>query len=306
MHLTTARLARRAALGAVCAATLVAAVVVPSLAASAKAPSRALHLRPVVAGSGYLALGDSVTFGYRESDTTPPPDYNAAAGFVGYPQYVGAAVGLHVTNPACSGETSGSLIDAAARSNGCEHTASGGPGYRSADPLHVHYSGSQLAFAIRFLKTHPDTRLVSLMIGANDAFICEATTSDRCVREFPALLSSIEHNVTTILTAIRSRAGYHGQIVILNYYTGDYSTAAGTTAVKGLNFAQDTAARPFGVEIANGYGAFRLASVHSGNNACTAGLLTMLTGAKKGTCGVHPSVAGQTVLAQAVDEAIKK
>jgi lysophospholipase L1-like esterase len=307
MHMT-ARLARRAALVVVCAGTMVTGLVVPGLSSSATTLSRSaptgLDLRPVVAGSGYLALGDSVTFGYREPDTTPPPNYKVASSFVGYPEDLGAALGLHVTNPACSGETSGSFIHANAQSNGCEHSFNGGPGYRSAFPLHVAYTGSQLAFAVKFLKTHPDTRLVSLMIGANDAFVCEETTSDACATEFPAVVASIEKNVTTILQAIRK--SYSGQIVILNYYTGDYSTPAATAASRGLNFAQDTAAKPFGVEIANGYGAFRIASTHSGDNACTAGLLTQLNGAKTGTCGVHPSVAGQSVLAQAVAEAVKK
>jgi lysophospholipase L1-like esterase len=278
---------------------------IPSYA-SPRPATAGLDRRPVVAGSGYLALGDSVTFGYREPDTTPPPDYLVASDFVGYPEDVGAALGLKVTNAACAGETSGSLINVHARSNGCEHTASGGAGYRSVFPLHVKYSGSQLAFAVKFLKSHPDTRLVSLMIGANDAFICEATTKDECVSEFPALLASIEKNVATILRAVRSDAGYKGQIVILNYYSTDYTSAVGDAASQALDAAQDSAAKPFGVEIANGYGAFRLASTHSGDKPCTAGLLTQLTGAATGTCGVHPSVAGQAVLALAVEEAITK
>jgi hypothetical protein len=125
MHLTMSRLGRRAALDAVCVATLVAAVVTPDLSSAASPPpsSAGLDLRPVVAGSGYLALGDSVSFGFREADTAPPPDYHRAATFVGYPEDVGAALGLRVTNAACPGETSASLIRADARSNGCEHLA---------------------------------------------------------------------------------------------------------------------------------------------------------------------------------------
>jgi lysophospholipase L1-like esterase len=302
-----ARWAPRAALVTVCAGTLVTAVVGSGLSSSASARTGAAPDRPpVVAGSGYLALGDSVTFGYREADTTPRPNYLKASTFVGYPEDVGAALGLKVTNPACPGETSGSLIDAAAQSNSCEHSATGGPGYRTAFPLHVAYGGSQLAFAVKFLKTHPDTRLVSLMIGANDGFICAAETKDKCVTEFPTVLASVAKNVTTILTAIRTGAGYTGQIVILNYYATDYTSGAGTAASKALNAAQDAAAKPFGVEIADGYKAFLVASVASGDKPCKAGLLTQLNGKKTGTCGVHPSVAGQSVLAQAVDEAIKK
>ena len=35
-------------------------------------------------------------------------------------------------------------------------------------PLHVKYSGSQLDYAVSYLKTHKKVRLVSLMVGAND------------------------------------------------------------------------------------------------------------------------------------------
>src|SRR5438270_138910 len=66
---------------------------------------------PVVPGSQYLALGDSVTFGYEEAGVVPPPDYHNAASFVNYPQLVGRALHLKVANAACSGETSSSLIN---------------------------------------------------------------------------------------------------------------------------------------------------------------------------------------------------
>ena len=301
MHLTKSRLAT---LVAVCALSL-AAVVVPDVPSGA-APQAPAAARPVVAGSVYLALGDSVAFGYREPDTTPPPNYHQAATFVGYPEDVGAALGLKVTSAACPGETSASFINVNARSNGCEHTASGGIGYRTVYPLHVSYSGSQLGFAVKFLKAHPGTRLVSLMIGANDAFICVAQTKDGCARELRGVVAAIEKHVTTILKAIRDDAGYRGQLVILNYYSTDAANPTDNEGSQALNEAQDSAAQPFGVEIANGYGAFRVASAGSGGNTCKAGLLTQLTGPAKGTCGVHPSVAGQSLLALAVEKAIKK
>ncbi|MGP0049464.1 MAG: hypothetical protein ACLPZR_11545 [Solirubrobacteraceae bacterium] len=48
--------------------------------------------------------------------------------------------------------------------------------------------------------------------------------------------------------------------------------------------------------LADAYRTFALASARSGNDTCTAGLLTQLGSA--GTCGVHPSYAGQALLAQ--------
>ena len=53
-------------------------------------------------------------------------------------------------------------------------------GYRPKYPLHVKYSGSQLDYAVSYLKKHTNVRLVSLMIGANDFFACEAATADHC------------------------------------------------------------------------------------------------------------------------------
>ncbi len=56
----------------------------------------------------------------------------------------------------------------------------GNVGYRTQFPLHVKYSGSQLAYAVSYLKKHQKVRLVSLMIGANDYFVCQETTADQC------------------------------------------------------------------------------------------------------------------------------
>lgn len=250
----------------------------------------------------YLALGDSVTFGYRESNTTPPPDYYIASTFHGYPQFVGQTLGYSVANAACPGETSASLIVEEVQSNGCENSPGGGPGYRTAYPLHVKYGGTQLQYAVAYLKSHPDTQVVSLMIGANDAFLCEETTADHCASELSAVLTQIKDNVSVILSTIRADAGYQGKIVILDYYSLDYANPLDTAESLALDHALNSGAKPFDVVVANGFGAFKTASASSGGDPCQAGLLTQLN---SGGCGVHPSLAGQTVLAKAVEQAIK-
>lgn len=251
----------------------------------------------------YLALGDSVTFGYRESNTTPPPNYLNASSFIGYPKDVGLALGLSVANAACPGETSLSLIKRGVPSNGCENVPGGGPGYRSAFPLHVSYKGTQLAYADSYLKAHRQTQLVSLMIGANDAFLCQETTSDSCATELPTVLKQISTDVAAILKSIRTTEHFKGQIVIVNYYSLNYSNATDNTGSMALNATVDKAAKPFKVQIADGYGVFKAAAVQSGGDSCKAGLLTQLTSTG---CGVHPSIAGQALLALAVEEAAKK
>ena len=260
---------------------------------------------PVKAGSSYLALGDSVTFGYEESNVVPAPNYKDASSFLGYPELLGQELHLNVANASCPGETSTSLINPSGPSNGCE-SSPGAPnvGYRLAYPLHVKYKGSQLAYAVSYLKSHKNVRLVSLMIGANDLFRCQSTTKDGCTSasEEKAVFSTISQNVHHILSAIRNKGHYGGQLAIVNYYSLDYTSSFITGIVTTLNQTVDSAAKSFHVTIANGFAEFKAASLHSGSNPCTAGLLTQLS---TGKCGVHPSYAGQSLLAQAVEKAIK-
>ncbi len=290
----------RAALSALAAAALLVAGVAPAAAASSTA--RPLALTP---GSAYLALGDSVTFGYQEPSVVPAPNYKNAASFLGYPEHIGLAFPhVAIVNAACSGETAASFIKTTAVSNGCENTVGKPGGYRTTYPLHVHYTGSQLAFAVHYLRTHHNVRLVSLMIGANDAFVCRETTADGCtsLNELHATVVSIERHVHTILHAIRVTAGYTGQIVIVNYYSLSYASVNIEAQSNMLNQAQDTAARPFGVEIANGFGEWRTATREFEGNPCLAGLITQWN---KTSCGIHPSYAGQALLAEAVLRAVR-
>lgn len=265
---------------------------------AAAGPAGAATVPP---GSRYLALGDSVAFGYREAANLPTPDYPDAASFVGYPEDVAAELGLRVANASCPGETSASLIDESAPSNGCESSPTGGPGYRTAYPLHVAYPHAQLSYATSYLRRHPDTALVSLMIGANDGFLCQRTTPDGCASELPALLATIGHNVAKILARLRGSAHYTGRIVIVDYYSLDYSDPTSNAFSQALNSAMNNAAAPYGVVVADGYGTFQQAAAQAGGDSCAAGLLTTLT---TGGCGVHPSVAGQELLAGAIERAL--
>ncbi len=272
---------------------------------SARAAATAAAAPPVTPGSTYLALGDSVTFGFEEAQVVPAPDYHDAASFVGYPEQLGSELHLKVVNLACPGETSASLIDPSAQSNGCEN-APGVPhkGYRTEYPLHVRYHGAQLADAVAYLRSHHDVRLVSLMIGANDYFVCTETTKDSCAAksELRAVVAEIGSNVRRILSAIRSTAHYDGQLAIVNYYSLNYAVPATNAESMLLNTTVDAAARPYHVVIANGFAALRTAARHFGGNTCDAGLLTEL--GKVGTCGIHPSYAGAALLAQSLEKVL--
>jgi hypothetical protein len=132
---------------------------------------------------------------------------------------------------AYAGETASSFVNRAAQSNGCENLPGGGKtGYRTLFPLDVGYRGSQLAFAVRYLRSHPNVRLVSLMIGANDGLLCREVTADHCASpaEQQGVLTRAASNVKRILSAVRDRAHYRGQIVIVNYYSINYASSAVT------------------------------------------------------------------------------
>lgn len=256
---------------------------------------------PVTAGSRYLALGDSVTFGYEEANTVPAPNYRDASSFVAYPERLGAEMHLIVANSACPGETSSGFIDPSAPSFGCENLPGLDAGYRTVFPLHVEYTGSQLAYAVSYLRKYRNVRLVSLMIGANDNFLCDQTPGTGCSGSAQrAMLSTLRANVHRILSAVR--ATYGGQLAIVNYYSIDYAATLVDSQTSAINHALDSAAKPFHVEIADGWGAMKAAARRFGGDTCTAGLLTRLS---TGGCGVHPSHAGQALLAQALRKVVR-
>ncbi|MBV9581294.1 MAG: SGNH/GDSL hydrolase family protein, partial [Chloroflexi bacterium] len=234
----------------------------------------------------YLALGDSVAFGYRGG--LPPQDYADPNAFVGYPQLLAQMLGLNLTNAACPGQTSGSFISTSAPDNGCN-------AYRAAFPLHTQYTGTQLAFAIAFLRAHPNTQLVTLGLGANDLFLLQdaCAGSTQCVEQgLPGLLRSLSHNLDTIDNGLRTAAGYHGRLVGVTYYATDYRNAAEVEAVGALDLAIATETLAHGGRVADGFVAFAIASRSSGGDVCAAGLLNRLP---TGVCDVHPSLKGHAV-----------
>ena len=81
----------------------------PATASVRAAPAAAsVRAAPRVSrGSWYLALGDSVTFGYQEPFVVPAPDYHRAASFRGYPEQLGTELHLRVANAACPGRDLG-------------------------------------------------------------------------------------------------------------------------------------------------------------------------------------------------------
>jgi lysophospholipase L1-like esterase len=255
------------------------------------------------ANGTYLALGDSVAFGYVPPDAVPAPNYVDAHSFVGYPEYLAQQLKERVSNASCPGETTASMLVAGAQSNGCENSLGSPAGYSTLYPLHVQYQGTQMDYARHYLAAHKHTRLITIDIGANDVFLCQETTSDHCTSsaELVGVANEIAANLASIFHELRVVAGYGGPIVALTYYSLSYSdpaTVAGTQFLDSVIAGVTTA---FGGIVADGFAAFQGPSLASGGDPCAAGLLIKLP---NGTCNIHPSPAGHRLLATAIATAI--
>jgi lysophospholipase L1-like esterase len=245
----------------------------------------------------YLALGDSVAFGFI---TQAGFEYGNPDNFIGYPEYTGRALRLNDTNAACPGETTGSFLSATAVDNGCRS-------FRSQAPLHVQYATTQSSFAVAFLASHRQTKLVTILLGANDVFVLENMCGGdpSCIANgLPQVLATISENMATILGEIRG-AGFKGIIVVENYYSLDYSDVAGTAGTQLLNEAVTAPAASFGAVVADVFTAFQTAAVSNpfaGGNTCKAALLNA-SPENQFICDVHPSQSGQQLIARAVEAA---
>lgn len=251
-----------------------------------------------------LALGDSVAFGYITEDGYA---YVNPDNFIGYPEHLSHLLHMDVVNAACPGEATGGFISPKGADNGCVP-------YKANFPLHVPYLGAptQLAFATTLLhREHREVRLVTLQLGANDGFLLEASCNNdpTCIGAgVPALLAKVATNLGTIIADLRA-SGYAGPVILVNYYSTDYSDPNATALVSALNGAIAQAAAASGSPVADLFTAFKNAAAPAGGKTCVAGLLNVdpansaLPGA---TCDVHPSQSGQRLIARTVAARFEK
>lgn len=242
-----------------------------------------------------LALGDSVVFGYITADG---PAYVNADNFLAYPELAGAALRLDVANASCPGETSGGLLSLTAPDNGCRP-------YRSRFPLHESYGATQLEYALAYLGRNRHTRLVTLSIGANDGFLLQAACAtqpnpQQCVLDaLPGALAAIFANVNAVLSSVRA-TGFKGTLMVVNYYSLDYSDPSQTGLSMALNQSLAGAAAANGAVVADAFTAFAQVAAAAGGKTCFTGLLNG-NPANQTQCDVHPSLTGQRLLAKTVE-----
>jgi len=242
-----------------------------------------------------LALGDSIAFGYN-----PFGNFTKQNNFVGYPETFKSE--MAVKNASCPGESSSSFLSASAPDFGCRS-------YKANYPLHVNYAGAatQMEYAVARLTGDDIDKptLVTLNISGNDIFLLQRSCASdpnpaQCFANgAPTLIGTVAHNVATILGNIRA-TGYQGRLVYMTLYATDYSNPSAVQFLLALNGTVANVARQFGAQIADGFTAFKTAA---GNlSPCAAGLL-IPTPTNPQLCDVHPTLEGQQVLAQSIDDA---
>ncbi len=191
----------------------------------------------------YLALGDSLAFGYQ-----PNLDFSH-----GYPQqwYSNDLSKHHVksyTNYGCNGETSYTFIN-----GGCPYDYL----------LHNYYFGSQLNAALSFIHAHArNVSPVSLDIGANDLLpdinpstcaISDSWSTDLANLD-TRLTGTILPDLTAALTVNGTRTG---DLVMMNYYDPYQNICPNSlTYVQTLNQHLASDAAEFNVPISDVYTAF--------------------------------------------------
>ena len=239
----------------------------------------------------YLALGDSLSFGYNP---TVPVNLN---NYHGYPEFVSDGIHKKVANASCFGETSGSFLFADAPDLGCHQWRAAGL------PLYVPYTGTQMDYAVDYLLNNPNPDFVTINIGGNDLGLLQVECNFDLTCELKKLngvLTAYGQNVFTIFSNLRVQAKYKGPIVLLTYYVFNYQDPSQVGAFTALNGIASGIATSFGAKIADGFTAFQIAAAPFGGDSCKAGLLVKLP---DGTCDTHASLEGQLLLAATVLEA---
>lgn len=243
----------------------------------------------------YLALGDSVPFGLNPL-LVPPPNDNV---FLGYPGYLGEILDAPLENAACPGETTASFASLAAAGAG---TALNCARFKASGWLHADYTGTQLDYAVEFLRAHPRVRLVTIALGANDLFDLQAACAfdPGCILAgLPGVTEMIRSNMNDVLRALRETR-YAGEIVVPLYYSPSPDPLV-TGAVSALNQALAGVDAARGVVFVDLQAAFFRESAAFGHDPCRAGLVIPLP---TGGCDAHPTAAGAQLIAAEIAQAV--
>jgi lysophospholipase L1-like esterase len=247
------------------------------LAAALVVPALTVHQKAAAAGgvgqkAYYLALGDSLAFGYQPTDVFSK----------GYADdWFNTTLKLHGTkyliNLSCNGETTTTFIQ-----GGCVY------------PFHkIPYRTNQLQRALQFIKNHHgQVSPVSVDIGANDvvAGLDASTCSITNTQAMSNIEATFNANYTSILTQLKKALSADGtlngtptgDLFTMNYYNPYQNQCAGNPQVFQLfkqfnaDLAADAAA--VGVPMADVYTAF------GGDGDLPNNMNSHITGTPDGSC----------------------
>lgn len=240
----------------------------------------------------YLAIGDSLTFGYHEelyNQQIATGTYNPAAFNDGYDsvfwQY------LRTINPqtqrvnlACVGETTHTFIY-----GGCPH-------HSPQEPLHNDYNpnASQLQVTVAFLQAYKNRiNPITLTLGSNDALqlyaSCrqQADTSECLRNNTPHVLNTFQQNYTKILDDIKGAAPSADIIVVVTPNPLILMPSA-QGLIQGMRQVQINEAQARNLKIADTSGLFTYRTICDYTNIC------------RRPSDIHPSTAGYAAMAAEV------
>jgi lysophospholipase L1-like esterase len=272
-------------------------------------------------GKTYLALGDSLAYGFhqaqfdqelKEKGFANPANYND-----GYVDDFGAALKLlnpklKVVDDGCPGETTDNMI----KGSGV------GPAFCAGGPtgtpfpkafLHHAFPGTQLEDALAIAK-EAGTGTITLDIGANDllqflghtcGFPATFTCSDA---EIEAEIGHVVGNIGYILSQLRAAAP-QAKIVFVSQYnpfpTVLKPEGKGDATVEGLNAAIKPVAAGLGVKFANTARVINFSGTHGGPEVGDILTVCALTAMCPGgtfnpaspEADIHPTKAGYAAMA---------
>ncbi|GHO46367.1 SGNH/GDSL hydrolase family protein [Ktedonospora formicarum] len=225
-------------------------------------------------GKHYLALGDSLAFGFQ-------PDGDFIDGYADYFARAHAVTRqgiMSYANEGCPGETTSTLINGE-----CPH-----PEMRKYP-----YQGSQLAAALDYINNWGPVSVVTLSIGAND--LLPKINPATCMIDeagFTASLKTLDTNLTTVILPQLSRAlkKSHGKLLVTNAYNPFQNICPQSNAyIKVFNEHLSHDVRGYGklVDVYSAFGGVRTPNSH----------LCNLTWMCASSPDIHPNDKGYKLIA---------
>jgi lysophospholipase L1-like esterase len=269
------------------------AVGVLAASAFAIAPASALAVHQT-----YLALGDSLAFGYTQPvfnslySASDPAAENPVAFDKGYVDDLGRLLqryrpGIEVVNDGCPGETTESFINGP-----CAYQLT----YRLHHPYWQGPRTSQLSDAVHYLKTHPGrVSPITVDIGANDVLEViygDCAGAPECIASHAeALLGHVASNLHLILRRLRAGAP-RARIIVLGLYDPFAASITGVASILArLNAREEADSKSVGARFADPVPVFDPPGALEAPTICRL----------VGICDygdIHPTYAGYEALAE--------